>query len=124
QTIIFLYFSLLSLSFLSSFASFLVALFSLSVPYSCLFYLVFLFLFHVQGVVMLRVFLHDFHIFLLFFLYDFYFVLFFFRFLFFLFPFLIDPSLLSFHISYLVLELPFLSLMCRLTLLQMEYFHQ
>src|SRR5699024_2048693 len=73
--IIFLYFSLLSLSFLSSFASFLVALFSLSVPYSCLFYLVFLFLFHVQGVVMLRVFLHDFHIFLLVLCHDFYSVL-------------------------------------------------
>src|SRR5699024_7055158 len=72
---IFLYLWLPSLSFSSPFSSFSAALFSLSVPYSCLFFLAFLFLFHVQGVVMLRVFLHGFHIFLLFLLPDFFFFL-------------------------------------------------
>src|SRR5699024_9801751 len=102
-------FSLLSLSFLSSFASFLVALFSLSVPYSCLFYLAFLFLFHVQGVVMLRVFLHDFHIFLFVFCHDFFFVFFFLLLLLFLFLFLFYLAFLFlFHVQGVVMLRVFL----------------
>src|SRR5699024_2637054 len=125
--IIFLYLSLPCLSFLSPFASFAAALFSLSFPYSCLSFLAFLLLFHVQDEVILRVFLHDFHIFLLVLCLVFFIVLSLlhhFYFLFVLFPFLIDPSLLPFHISYLLLEWPFLSLMYLLILFRMGYSHQ